>query len=255
MSVKSLKLYDLPVSRNNNIDNVYKVMKVLCDKDFFVSFVMDEGRLLEGFPKINLDKIERHYMSDNFYSTLDSVNERMSNAFRSKYRINNLEKHLTYKFYESLDDDMIELAESIYKEWSTKVPSPGEFKQFKGILRFNSDNLRYLFTYYDDDPVSVSVFLNAGKYCIEEFCYTKVRSDFEDKLKKKSLNKLVLYIKLLELQYTRENFGTDTLYVLGSGEASQKGGLYQNKLENNKGFVKYYMMKKEDVLCYLEQDR
>ena len=242
---KRLKFYDLPVSKLGIDENVEEVTKVLLSKDFVSSIVLDEGRIKSCIRGLDIDSIERNYMSDNFYSDMEFMRSRMSSSFRSKYGINKLKNHLTCRIVNGrLDEEDRDLAIDIYKEWASKATSPGEFREFKNMLRYNSDNVSFFFTYYDNDPISISIILNCGKFFIEEFCYTKARSDFEDKEKKKALNKIVFYIKYLELQYMNEEYGTDLIFVLGSGHASKNHGLYLNKNENNKGFVKYYELKR-----------
>ena len=242
---KRLKFYDLPVSKLGIMENVEEVTRIILNKDFVSSIVLDEDRIKNCIPEISVDSLERNYMSDNFYSDLEFVENRMSSSFRSKYGINKLKNHLTYRFVNGrLSDEDRDTAIDIYKEWASKAASPGEFREFKNMLRYVSDNVSFLFTYYDEDPISISIILNCNKFFIEEFCYTKARSDFDDREKKKSLNKIVFYAKYLELKYMKENYGVDTIYVLGSGHVSKTHGLYLNKNENNRGFVKYYELKR-----------
>ena len=94
-----LKIYELPVSKNNNTENIITILNTLIGKEFKITLYTDK----DGIELLGIDNIKPDIAESNFYDTYDFVEgSRYTQKMKTKYRFKYLDEHCHSEFYEFL---------------------------------------------------------------------------------------------------------------------------------------------------------
>ena len=242
-----IKVHDMPVSKSKSIEDEAEVSKVLLRLDFVTSITVDETRI-RLYDFISYGTKDRCYMLDNFFYSYSFCESVFKGRYNRKFGIDSLRENLRVDIYRGgLDDNGRDISVSIYESWAEYSKSKAT-KKFLDAVNYYSDNTYFRIYYYKDEPVGVTMLLDYEGYVISNFKYTKARMLSNTDMKR-VVKRLDFYIGYMDIKYFSDIYRKDMkLYILGSGEKSQNDSLYLYKLRNSEGFIKYYEIKRGNLI-------
>lgn len=242
-----MRVYELPVSKSGNRDNVMTVVKSILNKEFKTTFFVSESDM----DTLGVEGIEPHDGWCNFYDTYDFVmGSRYTQKMKTKYRFKYLDEHCKSYFYKSLDYGMKESVVELRSRWEETYPgNVHNSKSFMKALNFVSDDTVNMLTYYDDELVHYNKLYVIPNGVVRVFSCNASRCKTENDSRNKDVYNIDRYTRIPLLEYVKEEFGVDRIYHLSLGCNISKSmqGLYDYKRRTHEGRENYCLIN-SDVL-------
>lgn len=235
-----IKIYELPVSKNNNDNNIRALIKELDSKDFKKIYIVDDyGRSFLG-----VNDVTQSTEESNFYDTYDYImSTKDTQKFRTKYRFKYLKEHCNSVFSETLSDAQKEEVFALRATWEKYFPHKVyNSKYFKGAVNYSSSDTFNMLTYYDEELVHYNKVYVRRNGAQRIFSVNAARYKTEDEERNKNIYNIDRYTRIPLLEYLH-SMGVDIVYHLGTGGNDGTDGMYDYKMRTHEGCVPYYVIK------------
>lgn len=234
-----IRVYNRPLSKNDNSQNVKKVLGVLKSLEFMRFSLLKDNDL--NVKDINLD------FTDFYFDINYLRNVKFTGKWLRANRVTAFSKSSMFKYFFTNDiseyyDDIFKLREKWAGVLGTKVPIH-DTSRFSKVLKRNSKYLTWLLIYLEDTLVAASCFYKIDNYAVVYYEYTLGR---DDNIKTKypesrniisNITNIILY---LECDYLYP-FDIERLYIMGVLNADTTGkGLYEYKERMSQGKIEFF---------------
>lgn len=235
VTTKQIRVFDLPISKNNNQYNVKKIINHL-NQLSFVKFATQESFIQDEY---GINYVGNICEYNDYYFDLNNLN--FNSKFKSSNRINLLENNLNFKVYFTSEINK-EDALTLRKQWKEDKLNVNKTSDniFEKFLNYSSDDLRYILIYYKNKLISLQCFLinNNLEYADCLYIIHLGRQKNNDETLSKILSSLTnIQIFLISKYFCNTNI--NYIYLAGCRPTEKK--LLQHKKRISSGAIKYYI--------------
>ena len=223
IKTKQIKLFEIPFSKNDNINNVNLIIKHLyntLDKNFvLLSSIYTNGEL--------------DVYNCNYYYNYEYYHNKVTNKYRRKHRFARYESNFNLEIFSNLNNTNKQIFIDIYNQWYQLKNNPASSNEFMHALKTKNKNYIYYIGTLNNIPCicGIGIITKFGLYIAFEFSLDRVNILYDS---------IVIYASKILSEKIYNEFNIYNIYKLGARKNNK--GLIAFKERTSKDKIKIYKL-------------